>query len=186
MIKNIESLQNANNDRAKVNAGKAFKKGEEVVCISKYDDRSFYFTRAIVQSCGKVKMTLSNKETGAMMGCDFCPAEGFVSRFFSQQFTENDRPVWHAITFGTFKNMTDDEAVAACEMFAETYRVYQIGVHLRNAERHEQEYNNGNESAYSKGQRADAAKLSEQVGVYASEEYKAECRAKWMKERFGK
>lgn len=81
---------------------KAFNKGDEVTYISDWDRKgTTYFHHAIVYSCGKKQMVLTDAETGEEMGRHF-------------------RPVRAEIGFaGTFARMTDAEATAAALALAE-------------------------------------------------------------------
>ena len=81
---------------------KAFNKGDEVTYISDWDRKgATYFRHAIVYSCGKKQMVLTDAETGEEIGRHF-------------------RPVRAEIGFaGTFARMTDAEATAAALALAE-------------------------------------------------------------------
>lgn len=75
---------------------KAFNKGDEVTYISDWDRKgTAFFRHAIVYSCGKKQMVLTDAETGEEMGRNFTPARAEVGRA------------------GTFTRMTDAEAAAA-------------------------------------------------------------------------
>jgi hypothetical protein len=75
---------------------KAFNKGDAVTLVSDWDRKgSTYYRHAIVYSCGKKQMVLTDAETGEEIGRHFRPERAELG---------ND---------GTFARMTDDEATAA-------------------------------------------------------------------------
>lgn len=81
---------------------KAFNKGDEVTYISDWDCKgTTFFRHAIVYSCGKKQMVLTDAETGAEMGRNFCPERAEIG------------------CVGTFARMTDAEATAAALALAE-------------------------------------------------------------------
>lgn len=87
-----------------------FKKGQTVIHFSSEDYKgTVSFTRALVKSCGKVKMTLENAETGVMMGTNFRPD---TSRFVETTYKGKTIQNWYNDL--TMSDMTDDEAVAMC------------------------------------------------------------------------
>lgn len=74
---------------------KAFKKGDEVTYINDWDRKGTAFYRnAVVYSCGKVQMVLTDAETGEEIGRHFKPAIGELT--------------------GTFPRMTEAEAIEQC------------------------------------------------------------------------
>lgn len=84
---------------------KAFKKGDRVTYIANYNRKGlFVFRQAVVHSCGKVQMVLTDAKTGEEMGRHFKPQVG------------NEHG-------GTFPAMTDAEAVAKCEELAAAFLV---------------------------------------------------------------
>lgn len=86
----------------------AFKKGQAVTEISDWDRKgTVTFRHAVVYSCGKKQMVLTDAETGAEMGRHFRPEIG------------ND------VSGGTFPRMTDDEAVAMGLKIAAAIQQYQ-------------------------------------------------------------
>lgn len=89
---------------------KAFKKNQVVIHFSNLDGKGTWsFTRAVVKSCGNVKMTLENAETGAMMGTNFRPdAERTYTR------TWEGKSVTHNWTHFTLPDMSDAEAHSVC------------------------------------------------------------------------
>lgn len=92
------------------NAKKAFKKGQNVIHFADWDRQgTWVFIRAIVKSCGSVRMTLENAETGVMMGNHFQPdAETTLSRTWQGETIIQNRSHF------TLADMTDDEAHAIC------------------------------------------------------------------------
>jgi hypothetical protein len=77
---------------------KAFTKGQEVTHIAAWNrSGTVYYRDAIVHSCGKVQMVLTDAETGEEMGRHFHPGA--------------DRKYGFA---QTFPRMTKEEAVAKC------------------------------------------------------------------------
>ena len=81
---------------------KAFNKGDAVTFISDWDRKgSTFFRHAIVYSCGKKQMVLTDAETGEEMGRHFKPVRAEIGNA------------------GTFARMTDAEATAAAVALAE-------------------------------------------------------------------
>jgi hypothetical protein len=92
-------INNANGD---TDMTKAFNKGDEVTYINDWDRKgTTYFRHAIVYSCGKKQMVLTDAETGEEMGRHFTPARAEIGGS------------------GTFARMTDAEATAAALALAE-------------------------------------------------------------------
>lgn len=90
---------------------KAFKKGELVTYISSWDRcGTAIYRHAVVYSCGVKQMVLTDEATGEEMGRHFAPNVG------SLEYTFKDHNGWQSFTAagGTFKRMTDEEAVEAC------------------------------------------------------------------------
>lgn len=110
----------------------SFKKGEQVIHIARYNDKGkFVFQRAVVNSCGKKQMTLSDATTGEMMGRNFCPVEGFVSlHAVCKNVEAGERPAHHFVSSGTFKDMSDEDAMAMCLKLSAEWIAYQ-GVYLK-------------------------------------------------------
>jgi len=85
---------------------KAFNKGDEVTYISDWDRKgTVFFRHAIVYSCGKKQMVLTDAETGEEMGRHFIPARAEIGNA------------------GTFARMTDAEAAAAALALADNILV---------------------------------------------------------------
>lgn len=85
---------------------KEFKKGQVVIHFSNYDSKGTWsWTRAVVKSCGNVKMTLENAETGAMMGANFFPdsRRTYIINWKGEEFIKN-------YAYFTLADMTDAEA----------------------------------------------------------------------------
>lgn len=81
---------------------KAFNKGDLVTYIADWDRKgTVYFRHAVVYSCGKKQMVLTDAETGEEMGRHFAPVRGEDG------------------ACGTFPRMTDEDARAACLKAAE-------------------------------------------------------------------
>ena len=81
---------------------KAFNKGDEVTYINDWDRKgTTYFRHAIVYSCGKKRMVLTDAETGEEIGRHFTPARAEIGGS------------------GAFACMTDAEATAAALALAE-------------------------------------------------------------------
>lgn len=81
---------------------KAFNKGDEVTYIGDWDRKgTTCFRHAIVYSCGKKQMVLTDAETGEEMGRHFSPERAEIG------------------SAGTFARMTDAEAAAAGLVLAE-------------------------------------------------------------------
>ncbi len=81
---------------------KAFKKGDLVTRIASWDDKgTFYFIHAVVYSCGKKQMVLTDADNGNEMGRHFSPALGEMS---ARKYGGGN----------TFPRMTNEEAEAAC------------------------------------------------------------------------
>lgn len=82
---------------------KAFNKGEAVTLVGSWDNKgTFYFTQAVVYSCGTKQMVLTCAESGAELGRHYFPQVGNVDTLHAFN--------WRA----TFKRMTDEEANALC------------------------------------------------------------------------
>lgn len=82
---------------------KAFRKGELVTYISSWDNKgTFSYTQAVVHSCGKVQMVLTEETSGREMGRHFKPAVADTATLSTFN--------WN----GTFKRMSDAEAEALC------------------------------------------------------------------------
>ncbi len=129
---------------------KEFKKGQMVIHFSNWDGKGTWcFTRAVVKSCGNVKMTLQNAETGDMMGTNFFPdtRRTYTSKWNGEEITQNYR-------YFTTTDMTDDEAHELCIKAAEIF--------LADERRH---YDNclaqGNGAAYDAAINREIAKLHE-------------------------
>lgn len=90
---------------------KAFKKGQEVTYIADWDRKGTYmYQHAIVYSCGKKQMVLTDAETGREMGRNYNPSLGRL-----EAGTEMKNGVeYHCQPGGTFPRMTDEEAEAQC------------------------------------------------------------------------
>lgn len=87
---------------------KAFNKGDEVTYINDWDRKgTAYFRHAIVYSCGKKQMILTDAETGEEIGRRFTPARAEIGRA------------------GTFARMSDAEATAAALALAENILIAQ-------------------------------------------------------------
>ncbi len=94
-----------------------FKKGESVIHISLWNRAGhFVFERATVQACGAKRMILLSERTGSVMGRDFCPLVGFKSihNDIEAWAAKDGRPFHHVCSNGTFKDMSDEEAVNFC------------------------------------------------------------------------
>ena len=93
---------------------KAFNKGDEVTYISDWDRRgTALFRHAIVYSCGKKQMVLTDAETGEEMGRHFRPERAEIGRG------------------GTFARLTDAEATAAALALAENILIDQTAHYER-------------------------------------------------------
>lgn len=106
---------------------KEFKKGQLVINFSSYDGKGTWgWTRAVVKSCGNVKMTLENAETGAMMGNNFRPdsAQSYDVTWKGEVSTN-----WHNDV--TLPDMGDDEATAKCLELAAAYLERQVAMNNR-------------------------------------------------------
>lgn len=80
---------------------KAFNKGDEVTYINDWDRKgTTFFRHAIVYSCGKKQMVLTDAETGEEIGRHFTPARAEIGGA------------------GTFARMTDAEAISAALILA--------------------------------------------------------------------
>lgn len=87
---------------------KAFNKGDEVTYINDWDRKgTTFFRHAIVYSCGKKQMVLTDAETGEEMGRHFYPVRAEIGGA------------------GTFARMTDAEAIAAALALAENVLINQ-------------------------------------------------------------
>jgi hypothetical protein len=76
-----------------------FKKSEPVTFIASWDDKgTFYYRHAVVYSCGKKEMILTDAATGEEMGRRFRPVVGINEDGFA----------------GCVRRLTDAEAEAAC------------------------------------------------------------------------
>lgn len=81
---------------------KAFNKGDEVTYISDWDRKgTTYFRHAVVYSCGKKQMVLTDAETGEEMGRHFKPVRAALGEA------------------GTFARLTEEEATAAALALAD-------------------------------------------------------------------
>lgn len=91
---------------------KTFKKGDLVTYISDWDRKgTVYFIQAVVYSCGKKQMVLTDAENGNEMGRHFKPALG------SLETIKQDNGII-CQPGGTFPRMTAEEAEAACLIIA--------------------------------------------------------------------
>lgn len=89
---------------------KAFKKNQVVIHFANLDGKGTWgFTRAVVKSCGNVKMTLENAETGAMMGTNFRPD---AERTYTRNW--EGKSVTHNWTHFTLADMSDEVAHSIC------------------------------------------------------------------------
>lgn len=146
--------------------GKAFKKGEIAVHISRRSDNGeFQYQYVVVESCGAKKMTLSDAasaqtlDTKRMLGCDFDPNEGFAGSYSEEQiakFCPNGRPVQHFCGYGTFKLMGDQEAMAFCLKLSAEWLAYEIESTKNKIDKASAE---DGETPYVKTMRAKLAKL---------------------------
>jgi len=92
---------------------KAFTKGQAVTYIVNFDENGlFVFRQAVVYSCGKKQMVLTDATTGEEIGRHFRPELGGKNG-------------------GTFPGMTDGQAIARCEELAAAYLVEQAAFLLR-------------------------------------------------------
>lgn len=84
-----------------------FRKGQEVTYITNYDHKgTFCYQQAVVYSCGKKRMVLTDAATGEELGRNYVPALGSMEAgIVGNQI----RTVG-----GAFPRMTEDEAEAAC------------------------------------------------------------------------
>lgn len=81
---------------------KAFNKGDAVTYIGDWDRKgATFFRHAVVYSCGKKQMVLTDAETGEEIGRHFTPARAEIGQG------------------GTFARLTDAEATAAALAFAQ-------------------------------------------------------------------
>lgn len=90
---------------------KDFKKGEKVTVISSWDRKgTAIYRHAIVYSCGNKQMVLTDEATGEEIGRHFSPCVG------SLEYTIKQHNGWQSASpaGGTFKRMTDEEALEAC------------------------------------------------------------------------
>lgn len=90
---------------------KVFKKGDKVTLISSWDRcGTAIYRHAIVYSCGAKQMVLTDEVTGEEMGRHFSPNLG------SLEYTFKEINGWRSYSAagGTFKRMTDEEALEAC------------------------------------------------------------------------
>lgn len=105
-----------------------FKKGQEVTYITNYDRKgTFCYQQAIVYSCGKKRMVLTDEATGEEMGRNFKPVLGALE-------PDIDGNILRKVG-GAFPRMTDAEAEAACLSAAarwlEFQRAYLEGLKLK-------------------------------------------------------
>ena len=137
---------------------KTFKKGETAVHICCWDgEATFAFRRVMVESCGVKNMTLSDVETGQMLGSHFYPGLGFGShRTNVDAFLIDGRPAHHLVRGGTFKDMTDAEAEAMCLELAASFRAYEIKRLTGILDKHAEQYG---EDAYYRTMRKKLARL---------------------------
>ena len=83
--------------------GAAFKKGQEVTYICSWDNKgTVYFQHAVVYSCGKKQMVLTDAVSGVEMGRHYAPEVGDVATVSGFN--------WGA----TFPRLTDAEAEVLC------------------------------------------------------------------------
>lgn len=121
---------------------KAFTKGQAVTYVTNWNRKGvFVFRQAIVHSCGKVQMVLTDAKTGEEMGRHFKPALG------------NEHG-------GTFPAMTDAEAKAKCEELAAAFLV-DIAAHYRRMGATGEENGEG----YARAMLAELDKLGEPTGL---------------------
>lgn len=91
---------------------KAFTKGQEVTYISNYDRKgTFCYQQAIVYSCGKKRMVLTDAATGKEMGRNYVPELGSLE---AGVITTASGAKQFRMVGGTFPRMTDEQAEAAC------------------------------------------------------------------------
>lgn len=121
----------------------AFKKAQAVTYIADWDHKgTVTFRHAIVYSCGKKQMVLTDAATGEEMGRHFAPELGSLT--------------------GTFPRMTDDEARAACLKAAEAILEDQRARYAACLAR-------GHGDAYNASIRKDLAKLHEPRAISHAE-----------------
>lgn len=121
---------------------KAFKKGDEVTYIGDWDHKgTVYYRHAVVYSCGKKQMVLTDAVTGEEMGRHFRPVVGEIT--------------------GTFPRMTDEQAIAKC---------LEVGARIVAEERTRMERaialcGYGEDHEYTKAVRKDIAALHEPIAT---------------------
>jgi predicted RNase H-like HicB family nuclease len=89
---------------------KAFTKGQKVHYIARWDGVQFTVRTAIVYSCGKKRMVLTDAVSGKEMGRNFNP--NGVDSYIVECGT---------VTAGTFAGLTDEEALAKAKEASAAY-----------------------------------------------------------------
>jgi hypothetical protein len=103
---------------------KAFTKGQKVTLIGSWDNKgSVYFSQAVVHSCGKKQMILTDETTGEEIGRHFRPAVGSLDTVTSFN--------WE----GTFDRLSDDDAAALC-LSAGAAVIVAVKAEIANVRRH--------------------------------------------------
>lgn len=98
---------------------KAFTKGQEVTYISDWDRKgTVTYRHAVVYSCGKKQMVLTDAETGEEMGRHFAPDHGSLETVEMGGYA-------FRMAGGTFPRMTDEEAVEAGLKIAAAIQEYE-------------------------------------------------------------
>lgn len=91
---------------------KAFTKGQEVTYIASWDDKgSVFYRHAVVYSCGKKQMVLTDAVTGAEMGRNFKPEVGTTETRWEGNCVYS--------AGGTFPRVYGEELQALCLKIAE-------------------------------------------------------------------
>jgi hypothetical protein len=97
---------------------KAFTKGQEVTYISDWDRKgTVTYRHAVVYSCGKKQMVLTDAETGEEMGRHFDPFQGSLETV--------SLGYGFKMAGGTFPRMTAEEAVEAGLKVAASIQEYE-------------------------------------------------------------
>lgn len=96
----------------------AFKKGDLVTYIADWDRAgTVYYRQAVVFSCGKKQMVLTDAESGKEMGRHFKPAIGALETTYNGNCA--------TLPGGTFPRMDKDQAEAACLAVAAEILAYE-------------------------------------------------------------
>jgi hypothetical protein len=111
---------------------KTFTKGDTVHHIASWDGqkRIYTYRKAIVHSCGKKQMVLTDAETGQEMGRHFKPDgwDSYTTELIDGTWQRGPNSV---MLQGTFAGLTDEEAEAKALEMAQAARANDLAIYQR-------------------------------------------------------